>query len=40
MLRMALAVRSTDDLKRKLYGLMSFSGYFSAENSKKKQLSA
>jgi anaerobic magnesium-protoporphyrin IX monomethyl ester cyclase len=35
MLRMALAVRSPDDFKRKLYGLMSFSGYFCSGNSKR-----
>jgi len=40
MLRMAFAVRSPDDLKRKLYGLMSFSGYFSAGNSRRQRISA
>jgi anaerobic magnesium-protoporphyrin IX monomethyl ester cyclase len=35
MLRMALAVRSPDDLKRKLYGFMSFSGSFLSGNSKR-----
>jgi radical SAM superfamily enzyme YgiQ (UPF0313 family) len=40
MLRMALAVRSPDDLKRKLFGFMNFSRYFSAGNSEKKQIPA
>ena len=40
MLRMALAVRSVDDLKRKLYGFLSFSGYSSTENSRKRQIPA
>ena len=35
MFRMALNLRSADDLRRKLYGFMSFSGYFSSGNSKK-----
>jgi len=37
---MALAVRSPDDLKRKLFGFMNFSRYFSAGNSEKKQIPA
>jgi len=36
MLRMALAVRSADDLRRKLYGFMSFSGYLSLRNSRRR----
>ena len=40
MLRMALAVRSRDDLKRKLYGFLSFCGYFSAGECRGKRVPA
>ena len=36
MLKMALAVRSLDDLKRKLYGAISFSDYISETRAKRK----
>ena len=39
LFRMAFSVRSTDDLKRKLYGFMSFSKCFFKGNTKRKQVS-
>ena len=39
LFRMAFSARSTDDLKRKLYGFMSFSKCFFKGNTKRKQIS-